>query len=116
MTTYNGVTFTVLAEDSMFWPTWENEGNVSVRHIPGGRNDDIQFGGRGFARVSLKAHVTSDADMATLRGSLDGTARTLGDLRGGNYTNTYLTKISNLRRWDGGETWTCEMEFMRDDA
>lgn len=97
----------------MFWPHWENEPNVSVRHIPGGNTDDVQFGGRGYGKLTVKCYVTSDADVSTLQSSVDGTGRTLGSYNGSDYTNSYLTKISDLRRWDSGQKWTCTLEFLR---
>jgi hypothetical protein len=113
MASYNSITFYPLAEDGTSWPAWEQEPNVNVRHIPYSDTDDIQFSGLGNFQVKVRAEVQGDTNMKTLRASVDGVARTLTDLRGYNFADTYLIKVENLRRWDGGEVWTCVLTFMK---
>jgi hypothetical protein len=97
----------------MFWPGWEQKSTVSVRHIPYSDTDDIQFGGLGNFQLTVQAEVSSSANVITLRGSVDGVARTLGDFRGNSYTNCYLTDISEIRAHDTIDVWTCKLTFMR---
>lgn len=118
MASYNSVTFYPLAEDSMFWPYWEQELVTTRRHIPYSDTDDLQFGGLSNFKLEVEAEITSDANLATLRSSMDGTGRTLTDFNGTNYTDCYLTGMADIRKWDnsGVDKWVCTLTFERTSA
>lgn len=115
MASYNGVTFEELAEDGMWRPYWERAANVTVRNIPYAAKDDVQSAGMGNPRLELRIKVNSDANMDTLLASVGSTARPLTNLftSGNDFSNTYLIEVTDMRRWDHGQTWTAQAVFMR---
>ena len=114
MSTYAGVTFEILADDGVWRRGWEQEEQISVRHIPYANRDDVQSGGRGNLQVTVPAYLTDTMDVATLRSAVGQTPRYLTDLYGYGYSNVYLIKMRDIKRWIYGERWVCELTFMRE--
>jgi hypothetical protein len=115
MTTYNGATFYVLVDGSGgFRPDWEKELALTITHIPGSDEDDIQSGGLANGKVTVPVLIESDAGYALLQAAVGITKRTLASFGGANYTNVILTAIRKPRRLPGGDgTWLCDLEFVQ---
>lgn len=112
MGSFNSVTFQEILDQDIYRAHWSQEPNVSVRHIPYSTSDDVQFGGRGNNRLTVEVLITADADIDTMRASVDGTARTL-TLYSSNYSNTYLIGVGEPKRFDASANWRVPLTFMR---
>ncbi len=115
MSTYDGNTFYCRIPDGMR-PDWEQEPNITRRHIPYSYVDDVQSAGIGALRLSVPARVDSDADLAALRGAVGVDKRTLYDYYGTNYTGVMLVALRNPRRLANSEVYFVDLEFLRDGA
>jgi hypothetical protein len=87
MASYAGITLELKTRDGLI-NSWSAEQNVTVTHIPGSDQDDVQFGGMGNRRVTWPVLLASVADYNALRAAQGPTLRT--------FTNDDATTISNV--------------------
>lgn len=116
MATYGNVTFSELVEGRLFRPGWERANNASVRNIPYGNKDNVQFAGQGNPTLTMDILLTADADMTALLALVGSAANTLSDLFAvGNPAigNVYLVDLSGLRRYADVERWIATVTFMQ---
>lgn len=111
MSSYAGVTFSEL-DPQGFFPEWQQEPNVVVRHPISGNQDIVQGMGRGNFRVTVHAGLSADADLATLRAAVGVTLRTLV-LGSTSHANTMLIGVRNPRRLGWAEVIGVDLEFIR---
>jgi len=101
MTTYAGISLTVLTDAQGWLPKWQRKTYISRAKPIGTSRENLQFGGRGNHVIAINVRLTSAADFATLTSyENDGTARALNDLLGDsvNYSAVYLMEVKNVRQ------------------
>jgi hypothetical protein len=115
LSTYANATFYARIPDGLR-PGWEQEPNISVRHLPFANQDDMQAMGRGNYRLTVPARLDDDSAIGLLQAAVGATARTLTDYYGATYSNVYLVAVSNPQRLTGQTTWFVNLEFLRAGA
>jgi hypothetical protein len=119
MPSYAGADFEndVTGQDGMV-SRWQREAVFSVRQVPGSDFEDTQYIGRGNERLTVRAYIEDDDDLATLQAAVGATRRTLTNPFGDsvNYSNVILMAVRNVRRLAWEEVIEAELEFMRTGA
>ena len=106
MASYAGITL-VLRTGNGFVNDWASEQNVSITHIPGSDQDDVQFGGLGNRRVTWQIRLASLADYNALRAAQGATLRTLTKYDGSTTSNVMLISLGAPTVHKGGIVICC---------
>ncbi len=115
MPTYAGVEFSVELGGGRMPIDFEREEKVSVTHIPGSDEEDVQWAGLGNGRLTLPAVFDDYADYLTLKAARGVTSRTLSHA-GLTFNNVILLRVSKPTKNPERDAVFADLEFMQVSA
>ena len=113
MPTYASITFGVEMTRQRFIPLFAREQLVSVEHIPGSDEDDVQFGGLAYGKLKFRAQCDTYADYLALVAARGTTRRTL-TYNARSFTNVLLLQVGAAEEHaEHSGLITADLEFMQ---
>lgn len=108
MATWRGITINEHGDGWLF-PTWDDDTDISVRHVPGGNGSIVQNAGQLAPVLSLSVWVTATqlASLRTARGESGALS-----FSGGSAT-AVLKKITSTQKAAGNDVFYATLEFVR---